>query len=282
MKISVVIPNFNGKNLLSHNLPIVLKESQSAEVIVVDDASEDDSVSFVRGNFPEVKIIVKDKNSGYSSTVNLGVKNAKGDLIILLNSDAYPKKNYLAPLLPYFKNPSVFAVGMLHENIEEDKIIKRGRGLANFIKGFLVHRRGEVDKNDTFWVNGGAGIFRKKIWDTLGGLREIYDPFYWEDIDLSFRAVKAGFKIFFEPKSIVVHKQSVGAIRSKYTPSQIKIIAYRNQFLFVWLNYFRSEYFIQHLLYLPYHFIRIHEREFLIGFMEALKRIMYNRNIKDE
>ena len=270
MKISVVIPNYNGRELLKANLPVVLNESNGAQIIVVDDASLDDSVALIKKNFSQVKIVEKKRNSGFSSTVNLGVKNALGELIVLLNSDVYPRKDYLKPLLPYFNDPGTFAVGMLHENIENQKVIKRGRGEAWFKRGFLVHRRGEIDKNDTFWVSGGAGIFRKEIWNALGGLREIYDPFYWEDIDLSFRAVNAGYKIFFEPKSVIVHKQSVGAIRSKYSPSIIKTIAYRNQFLFVWLNYGKTKYILNHFLWLPYHLLKIREKEFYKGLLEAI------------
>ena len=276
MKISVVIPNYNGKLLLERNLEKVINQSNNAQIIVVDDASTDESVQYVKKNFPKVTLIVKRKNSGFSSTVNLGVKNAEGDLVVLLNSDVYPKKNYIDHLMPYFKDPSVFAVGMLHQNIEGNKTVLRGRGLAEFKKGFLVHRRGDVDKNDTFWVNAGAGIFRKTIWNTLGGLREIYDPFYWEDIDLSWRAKKQGYKIYFEPKGKIVHIQSEGAIRSKYSPSQIKTIAYRNQFIFVWSNLRQPRYLIKHLLWLPYHFLKLRQKEFLLGFLQAISKVLYN------
>jgi len=278
MKISVVIPNYNGRKLLEKNLGKVIKESDDAQIIVVDDASTDDSVSFLKKNYPTVTTIVKEKNSGFSSTVNLGFKNARGDLVVLLNSDVYPQKNYLTHLLPYFKDPSVFAVGMLHQSIEGNKKVLRGRGLAEFKQGFLVHRRGEVDKNDTFWVNGGAAIFRKSIWNVLSGLREIYDPFYWEDIDLSWRARQKGYKIYFEPKSAVVHTQAKGAIRSKYRLSQIKTIAYRNQFLFVWMNLREPKYLVKHLTWLPYHFLKVREKEFYLGFINAFKKFI-NKSI---
>ena len=188
MKLSVVIPNYNGRDLLAANLKKVIAESKGAEIIVVDDASEDDSILFIQKNFPRIKLIAKEKNSGFSSSVNLAVRKACGDLIVLLNSDVYPKKNYLLPLLPYFDDKNVFAVGMLQESYENGRIVFRGRGLGKFKRGFMTHRYGEIDKKDTLWVSGGAGIFRKLIWDKLGGMRTIYDPFYWEDIDLSWRA----------------------------------------------------------------------------------------------
>jgi GT2 family glycosyltransferase len=111
------------------------------------------------------------------------------------------------------------------------------------------------DFRKTLWVSGGAGIFRKSLWEKLGGMSELYNPFYYEDIDLSYRALKAGYKLVFEPKSIVFHQSQTGSIRNNYSPYQIKSIAYRNQILFVWLNISDIPYIIEHLIYLPYHAI---------------------------
>ncbi|OGG00098.1 hypothetical protein A3D78_06920 [Candidatus Gottesmanbacteria bacterium RIFCSPHIGHO2_02_FULL_39_14] len=273
MKISVVIPNYNGRLLLEKNLPLVIKYSPGAQIIVVDDASDDDSVAFLTQKYPQVKVIKKNKNTGFSSSVNLGAKEAAGELIVLFNTDVIPRKNYLQPLLSYFKDPRNFAVGMLQESHENGRIVLRGRGEGEFKRGFLVHRRGEVDKNSTLWVSGGAGIFRKTVWDKLGGLKEIYDPFYWEDIDISYRAIKAGYRIYFEKKSIIVHEQIKGSIRTKYTPSQIKTIAYRNQFLFVWLNYGVFK-LLRHILWLPVNLLNVREFEFYKGFISALVKIL--------
>ncbi|OGG04420.1 hypothetical protein A2W14_01940, partial [Candidatus Gottesmanbacteria bacterium RBG_16_37_8] len=270
MKISVIIPNYNSQLLLQKNLPRVIAQSEGAEIIVVDDASDDDSVLFIKKNYPEVLVLEKKKNTGFSSTVNFGVKHAKGDLLIFLNSDVYPRQDYLQPLLPFFNRHDTFAVGMLQECYEHGRIVLRGAGAGEFKRGFLIHRRGDVNKNSTLWVSGGAGIFRKSVFLKLGGFREIYDPFYWEDIDLSYRAVKLGYKIYFERKSIVVHRQEDSSIRSKYTASRIKTIAYRNQFLFVWLNFKQPVNLLRHLLWLPLHLIKIKDKEFIRGLKEAL------------
>src|SRR3990167_2922982 len=135
MIISIVIPNYNGRHLLEVNLPRVIKNAKGCEIIVVDDASNDDSVSFLKKNYKDIKLIEKKNNSGFSSTVNLGVGNAKGELVVLLNSDAYPEKNFLDNLIGYFNDPKVFAVGMLHRNIESGGTILRGRGVAEFKNG---------------------------------------------------------------------------------------------------------------------------------------------------
>lgn len=272
MTISVIIPNYNGREILEKNLPLVIKNCRGAEIILVDDASTDDSCNLVRQKYPGIKLIIKKENTGFSSTVNLGVQYAKGDLVVLLNSDVYPKKEFLKVVLPHFDSKDVFAVGLLQESIENGKIVLRGRGKAEFKRGFLIHQRGEADKTDTFWVSGGAGVFRKSIWETLGGLNEIYDPFYWEDIDLCYRALKSGYRIIFEPKSTVVHEQEVSSIRSKYTKGIIKQIAYRNQFYFVWLNISDCLFLCQHLIFLPFHLARSifsADVEFFRGFCSA-------------
>jgi len=276
MQLSVVIPNYNGINLLRKRLPQVLKNVSSAEVVVVDDASTDDSVSLIKSNFPHVKLIEKATNTGFASSVNLGVKAATGDVILLLNTDAVPQLNFLTHLAPHFSDSMVFAVTCLDESIEGGKTVERGRGIGSFKHGFLVHARGGTNKTNTLWASGGSSAFRKSLWEKLGGMDEMYDPFYWEDIDLSYRALKSGYIIIFEPKSLVRHEHAQGSIKMHYSLNQIKTQSYRNQFIFVWKNITDLELLARHLIWLPYHFIRAFmnwELELLYGFGQALLKI---------
>ncbi|MCL4418705.1 glycosyltransferase family 2 protein [Patescibacteria group bacterium] len=275
MDISIVVPNYNGEKLLKKSLPRLLEilrnyKDGEAEIIIVDDASTEKSVDFLKKY--DVEIFINDKNLGFSSTVNRGVKKAKGEIVILLNTDVFPEKDFLKPLLKHFKDPKVFAVGCMDKSIEGDKTILRGRGLGTWKRGFLVHRRGEVNKADTLWVSGGSGAFRKTAWDRLSGFNELYNPFYYEDIDLSYRALKAGYKVLFEPKSVVSHEHEKGAIKTKYSSFQIKTIAYRNQFIFVWENATDLDLQFIHFLWLPYHFAKAILRgdvAFFLGFLKA-------------
>ena len=286
MNISIVIPNYNGENLLKNNLPFVIDaisvhKKGFIEVIIVDDNSVDDSVAKAESLANEmnkkyskikIKVIKNDKNLGFSSTANRGVSESQGDIVILLNTDVIPAKGFLEPLLEDFKDEKIFAVGCMDISIEQDKIILRGRGIGKWQRGFLIHARGETNKNSTLWVNGGSGAFKKTIWEKLGGFSVLYNPFYWEDIDLSYRAIKSGYKLLFEPKSIVVHEHEKGAINKTYSDFKIKTIAYRNQFIFVWLNATDLEIQLLHIIWLPYHFLRALLRidlEFFIGFITA-------------
>lgn len=295
MNISIVIPNYNGEDLLKKNLPKVSDavwayKGGEIEIIAIDDCSIDNSINVLKklkseleSKYPRIKfkIIKNEKNLGFSSNVNRGVKEAKGEFIILLNTDVIPEKGFLDPLIEHFEDSIVFAVGCMDKSIEDGKITLRGRGVGKWQRGFLVHSRGEVDKTNTLWVNGGSGAFRKSIWDKLGGLDTLYNPFYWEDIDLSYRALKSGYKILFEPKSVVMHEHEKGSIKKKYSQSQVKTIAYRNQFIFVWKNATDLDLQLLHLLWLPYHFLKAFIREdvsFLKGFFYAfieLPKIIY-------
>ena len=273
MNLSVIIPNYNGEELLKKNLPKVLLAVGAVETIVVDDASTDESLTVLDNFKDKIKVIKNEENLGFSSTVNKGVRAAKGDIVILLNTDVVPEKEFLTPLLSNFKDEKVFAVGCMDKSVENGKTILRGRGIGAWKRGFMVHSRGEVNKTDTLWVSGGSGAFRKSIWDKLGGFNQLYNPFYWEDIDLSYRALKSGYKIIFEPKSIVIHEHEKGAIKNTYSDFKVKTIAYRNQFIFVWKNTTDLDLQLANLSWLPYHFIKALLRfdvSFFEGFFRAL------------
>jgi GT2 family glycosyltransferase len=294
MKISIIIPNYNGENLLKKNLPKVFvaaeyyldKEESHVDIIIVDDCSGDNSITEIqsfgltsspsraksRDNL-KLKIIRNEKNLGFSSTVNRGVKEADGEVVILLNTDVRPEKDFLIPLLSHFKDERLFAVGCMDKSIENGKIILRGRGLGKWKKGFLIHERGEVNKTDTLWVSGGSAAFKRSIWEKLGGLDELYNPFYWEDIDISYRAIKSGYKIVFEPKSVVIHEHDEGAIKKKYSDFKIKTIAYRNQFIFAWKNLTDLDlYLLSFEFWVYYHLVKAFIRRdwsFFLGFFKA-------------
>ena len=276
MKVSIVIPNRNGALLLEKNLPFVIAAAKGGEIIVVDDASTDNSIELLQGKFPSVRVVRKAYHDGYASTVNVGVRQATGDVVVLLNTDVLPEKGFLAPLVKHFSDPSVFAVGCLEKSLEGGKTVLRGRGEAKWEKGFFIHWRGEVDKATTAWVAGGSGAFRKSIWEKFGGMDTMYDPFYWEDINLSYRGRKAGYRILFEPTSVVVHEHEIGAIKREYSSFRVKIIAYRNQFLFIWRNLSDPNILLAHAIWTPVRLLQAVIRgdiAMLIGYIWALFRI---------
>ena len=288
MNISIIIPNYNGQDLLAQNIPAVVKALQSykggkREIVIVDDASKDDSLnvlSELRQKYGSEKLIFtilkNKKNKGFSETVNKGVSHASGEIVILLNSDVFPHEDFLNSLLPHFTNPGVFAVGCAEENFEEGKIVIRGRGVGLWKRGLLMHRKGRNDKTRTLWVSGGSGAFRKSIWEKLDGLDPLFAPFYWEDIDLSYRALKAGYLVLFELESLVIHEHDKGAIQSGFKQQKITTTSYRNQFMFAWKNISDTTILVKHILWLPILILlSIKNGNFLLlsGLFEAISKL---------
>jgi GT2 family glycosyltransferase len=234
LAISVVMPNLNGEKLLEKNLPILIaarnySPNQIMEIIIVDDGSWDGSVAFLKKNFPEVRVIKHTANRGFSAAVNTGARAAKGDLILLINTDVLPDKDFLVKVLPHFSDNKVFAVS-LHE---------RGYGSARgyFGEGYIQLAMGEEnDKvHPSFYVSGGSGVFRRSIWVELGGMDEkLLSPFYWEDIDICYRAAKRGYKLLWEPDGIVEHHHE--STISKFPKTYVARVRERNQLLMLWKN----------------------------------------------
>ena len=275
MKISIVIPNYNGKDLLEKNLPSVIEamnnlKNNICELVIVDNGSTDDSVSYLNQNFKDqFKLIKHTKNRGFSAAVNIGARATKGDLILLLNNDVKPKIDFLENVEKLFIDNSVFAVS-LHEK-------GHGASSASFKDGIIdiSFTKKESEKVElTFYVSGAAGLFRKTIWQELGGMDEkLLSPFYWEDIDLSFRAWRMGYRCLFEPMSKVNHFHQEGVIQKSRSEFFIKTISYKNQFLFVWKNITDPFWLLQHLFWLPYHLAKsmaTFDLAFFAGFFWAI------------
>ncbi len=275
-KISVVIPNYNGADLLAVNLPNVIKFCPNCEIIVVDDASTDGSIRLIHKKFKKVKLVQLRQNGGFANASNVGAKTAKSDLILLMNTDVSPRKDFLRPALKYFKNANTFSVGLEDQSHENGKIIPKGRGSAVFRRGFLMHFAATTDRGVTLWTSGGSSIFNRKKFLELGGFDLIYKPFYWEDIDLGFRAWRKGYVSFFEPLSKVDHYHEKGSITKSTSSLRIKSVSYKNQFLFVWKNIHDYYLIAQHFIWLPYHLIKAlinWDTAFYYGFLLAILSI---------
>lgn len=238
--ISVVIPSFNGKNLLEENIPFLLSSLESEnidfELIVCDDASTDDSLNFLKTNFPEIIILKNETNKGFSPTINLGILAAKKDLIFILNNDVKMTDFYFGHQLKYFENDDTFGVmGKIigtggetqdtakYPNIEGLKI----KGSTNFE---LKNTRSDF-WIPTFMLSGANALIDRKKIQLLIGFDEIYAPFYWEDVDLSIRAWRLGWKCYYEPNSVCIHPTST-TIGKLFKKKQVSIISDRNKFIF--------------------------------------------------
>jgi GT2 family glycosyltransferase len=278
--ISVILPNYNGRKLLEKNLPGIIKALRkwhgNSEIIVVDDASTDDSVLFLKENYPDIHLVVHQVNQRFAKTCNDGVDIAKGEIIVLLNTDVSPQEDFLKPLMEVFKDKEIFAAGCLEKSRINGKEIISGRALGKFERGFLVHRRAaDQNKPDTLWALAGSSAYSKDIWLKLGGMDTLFKPAYAEDLDISYRALKSGYKIVFVPESKVSHNHETTNLAA-LGKNKMKIAAYKNQIIFVWKNITDGKLLLNHFFWLPYHLLFDTVRTnglFLIGFLQALVQL---------
>ncbi|QQG43518.1 MAG: glycosyltransferase family 2 protein [Candidatus Daviesbacteria bacterium] len=228
MKVTIAIPNYNGEELLPKNLPNILAAGAD-EVLVNDDASKDESIKIIQENFPQVKLLINQQNKGFVSSVNKLFNEASGEIVVLLNNDVLVDKNFLKPLLKHFRDSKIFAVNCHEEG--------QGWGKSCWKNGYYEFVKTEEDSrmHQSAWASGGSAAFNKKIWQSLGGLDRLFAPFYWEDIDLSFRALKTGFNILWEPKSLVYHQHGT-TIGKTHSSKFVAKVQERNQLLFIWKN----------------------------------------------
>ncbi len=269
MKISIVMPNLNGRFVLEKNLPKLFAvvdnpKNNICEVIIVDDGSRDDSVSFLNKEYKEkVKLIKHTKNRGFSSAINTGVRATVGDLVLLINTNVVPEKNFLEALVPHFENPKVFAVSA-HEN-------GYGGTRVFFADGYIQLRVIEETKTSgpSIYISCGSGVFRKSIWQKIGGMDEkLLSPFYWEDVDLCFRASKRGYLNLWEPNGKVTFKYESAITKSP--EKHAHRIKERNQLLMIWKNLHSKNLMQKHMIGMLTRAIK-HPSYFIIIFMAILR-----------
>lgn len=236
--ISVIIPNYNGVELLPKILPPLFKALVFAalpyEIIISDDCSTDGSVSFLQKEFKEIKLIANTENKGFSPTINKGIFAAQYDYVLLLNSDVILDENYFIPLLRYFDKKDTF--GVMGRIIGwDDDLIQDAAKYPSF-HGAKIKTTGnylpeKINENDwlySMYLSGANAFVDRKKLLALYGYDEIFAPFYIEDFELSLRAWRLGWKCYYEHFAVCRHKTSV-SIKSKNSKKFISTIYYRNK-----------------------------------------------------
>jgi GT2 family glycosyltransferase/glycosyltransferase involved in cell wall biosynthesis len=240
---SLVIPNWNGKDLLERFLPSwldAIAAHPGSEVLIVDNGSTDGSAEWIRENYPEVHLLALPQNLGFGGGSNAGLRAARNDVAVLLNSDMRVEPDFLAPLLAGFIDETVFAVScqiFLGDKTKrrEETGLTEGRWQDGALR--VGHREDrEVNRLfPCFYGGGGSCAFDRRKFFELGGFDELLAPFYLEDTDLGFLAWKRGWKVLYQPAS-VVHHEHRGTIGKNFSPAYIQSILQKNFLLFTWKN----------------------------------------------
>ncbi|MFA7273409.1 MAG: glycosyltransferase family 2 protein [Crocinitomicaceae bacterium] len=216
-KLSIVILNFNGRNFLEKFLPDVIQHSGENEIIVADNCSTDDSVLFLKNNFPSIRLIINQENGGFAKGYNDALKQIKSDFYLLLNSDIEVTPNWVDPLLSIMEDESI--AGCQPKVLSYQK--KDQFEHAGASGGFLDHNyfpfcRGRIlektekdsgqydDPIEIFWATGAALLIRADLYHQVGGLDDDFFA-HMEEIDLCWRLKKQNYRFVVVPSSIVYH-----------------------------------------------------------------------------
>lgn len=232
MKVSVIIPNWNGQNLLKDCLNSLTGQSfKDFEIIVVDNNSSDQSVSYITNNFPQVKIIKLKKNYGFARAINEGVRASINRYVVFLNNDTKVDKEYLKSLIKCANShPEVVSVNPKILNFYTPKLIDgvgiliNEAGQAKSI-GWQEEDKGQYDKEQyIFGATGTASLFQRLDFIKIGGFDENYFM-YSEEVDFAFRAEFLGYRSIYCPTAVVFHKHKATA---KKMPQHIEYWQFRN------------------------------------------------------
>ncbi len=252
--ISIVIPSWNGRMLLEAMFPSLLlatkefrdKTGGAWEIIVVDDGSVDDTIPWIE-TIPEknIKLITRRRKSGFVLACNLGFSACRYDIIVLLSNDVTVDVAFFLPLPQHFEDARVF--GVTFKSMSRDRSsFHSGGKIGEFRMGFwkayrnydvagVEHFNDSSARCHSFTVCGAYCALSRPKLQQLEGFELLMAPFYWEDVELSYRAWKRGWVVNYEPR-IIVYLDAAEGLRGASHGLRFDRINTRNRFIFLWKN----------------------------------------------
>jgi GT2 family glycosyltransferase len=311
--VSIVIPTWNGLELLKRFLPAVVESATQyakefeapTEILVVDDGGVDGSDEWLRGQGfaemiegargrvgegasvregereitrgedprsagtelnnadpitssdgdstsnrstpPSLKLIRNETNRGFGEACNRGFDAARYQLVFLVNNDVEVHSGAIAPLVENFADPSVFAAHCRVLDLNSGRQCGAGK-LGSFARGFIRVHKSFIPKrhNDgpqegqgsaplySMFAGGGSAMFDREKFIKIGRFETLLSPFYWEDVELSYRAWKRGYTVLYEPRSVTRHR--VSSTISKLDQRAVNRIEQRNRLIYHWIH----------------------------------------------
>ena len=248
MKVSVVILNWNGCDMLRTFLPSVVRYSkgEGVEVCVADNGSTDASVEMLRQDFPSVRVILLDQNHGFADGYNLALQQVEADYVVLLNSDVEVTEHWLEPMIAYLDiHPEVAACQPKIRSWRQKDHFEYAGAAGGFldkygypfcrgrIMGVVEKDEGQYDKViPVFWATGAALVIRRADYKEVGGLDGRFFA-HMEEIDLCWRLRSRGREIVCIPQSTVYH---VGGATLKKENPRKTFLNFRNNLVMLYKN----------------------------------------------
>ncbi|WP_172278534.1 glycosyltransferase family 2 protein [Chryseobacterium sp. LAM-KRS1] len=258
-KLAVVILNWNGQDWLEKFLPGVVRFSADADIYVIDNLSTDNSIDYLKSQFPTVKIIYNDRNYGFAGGYNVGLKNIRADYYCLLNSDVEVTENWITPVLDLFeRDPEIVVIQPKVLSYQNKKYFEFAGAAGGLIDNLgYPYCRGRVfddveedkgqynDEAEIFWASGCCFFIRSKDFQEQNGFDERFFA-HQEEIDLCWRLINTGKKIYYTGKSTVYHVG--GGTLNKQSPQKTYLNIRNNLSMMlknlpfpklIWLIFFR-------------------------------------------
>ncbi|HHX60643.1 MAG TPA: glycosyltransferase family 2 protein [Epulopiscium sp.] len=237
MQVSIIIPNYNGKQYIKECLDALTHQTYTNyEVLFVDNGSLDGSRSYMKENYPHIQMIPLDKNYGFSYAVNVGIRASTAEYVVLLNNDTAVEPSWLESLVRCIQSdPQIFSCSSKMIRYHERHLIDDA-GDEYCILGW-AYKRGDGQPlerynqtREVFSACAGAAIYRRSIFKEIGYFEESFFA-YLEDVDISYRARIYGYKNLYCSDALVYHIGSATTGATKYNSFKVKLAARNNIYL---------------------------------------------------
>ena len=291
MKVTIVIPNYNGKHFMEPCLSSLSEQTyKDFHILVVDNASSDGSIEYMEENYPDIELIKLQKNYGFSKAVNIGIQHSRTPYVILLNNDTTVDTRYVEEMVKAIeKSPKIFSVSSKMIQMYHPELIDSAGDLYTLSGWGVCRGCGRPVSNyqkydEIFTACAGAAIYRRSVFDEIGYFDENHFA-YLEDIDIGYRARIYGYYNMYCPTALVYHVGS-GTSGSKYNSFKVKLAARNN----LYLNYKNMPalqlvlnfiplaigYFVKYLFFCKIGF----GKDYKEGFIEGLQTAKLQKKVK--
>jgi len=273
-KVSVNILNTNERKFLEKTLPLILEQTYPAfEVTLIDNASTDGSVEYVRENFPGIRILENEENLGYTGGHNRGIRETDGEYVMLLNADIFMRPDFIEKKVSTIETDS--SVGMAEGKLLQIRPDETGFpeykifdsiGLAinkmrkNCDRGYGIEDTGQYDREEyVFGPSGATPLYRREMLEDIRIDDEDLDStffIYREEVDLAWRAQLYGWKCLYNPEAVAYHVRGYSPKSRKQTPKHFRQLQFRNRYLMLVKNESLRNLFIHLPFFLAYELLQ--------------------------
>jgi GT2 family glycosyltransferase len=282
--LSIIIPNYNGEQLLPQFMPSLFRalENHSGvyEIIIVDDCSRDNSAAVIQelvASYSRVRAFFNAENVGFSGTCNVGIREARYEILFFFNNDVEICADYFTYYSSYFDQPDTFAVttcGYYYDSrlpLDGIKTVDWARGMLRMNRNIFneqINRSRVPPPYRSICVQGAYFFADAAKVRQLHGFDELLNPYIWEESDLSYRAVKRGWTIYYEPRCVGYHRQNT-SINKVSTPFTKLKIGQRNRIIVIWKNIHYRPYLLSHAFFMLLKVITLN-RVYIAGSVPAV------------